>query len=65
MLTNKIFDRYLKDYSRAEEDGLSSSSHLDSTIHSAFPAIEDQVEEELPAAGSVFLDLRLIPDSGF
>ena len=52
--------RYLKDYSRSDEDGLSSSSHLDSTVHTAFPVADDQMEEELPAAGTVFSDRFLI-----
>ena len=47
------FFRYLNAYSRTEDDGLNSSSHMDSTNHSAGPLHDDQMEEDLPAAGAV------------
>ncbi len=48
-----IFFRYLNAYSRTEDDGLNPSSHMDSTNHSAGPLQDDQMEEDLPAAGAV------------
>ena len=49
-----FFFRYLNAYSRTEDDGLNSSSHMDSTIHSVGPLQDDQMEEDLPAAGAVW-----------
>jgi len=52
--------RSLTAYSRSDEEGASGAAEVDSTVHSAFPAVDEEMEEDLPAAGTVLLVRSLV-----